>query len=252
MIRFDRFGHDYGNGLVLDGVDITIEPGCISTVCGPNAAGKTTLLRSAAALIEPTRGRVLLDDRPIGSIPVGQRARRLAFMSQRFECASGFSVRRVLELARVMVGRDQAGLDRVVKALELGPLLERGIGELSVGQCQRVALGRALAQCPPDGLLVLDEPLAALDPRWALRTCELLRRRAEAGATILLSVHELSTAARLADRVLLVAQGQLLAHGAAWDVLQPAALEAAYGIPFELLEAADGTMVPIAAPAARM
>ena len=246
MIRFEGFGHDYGEGVVLEGIDLELVPGAITVVCGPNAAGETTMLRSAAGLITPSRGRIRIDGEPIESMPVGRRARRLAFMSQRFECASGFSVRRVLELGRVMVGRDRTTIERVIDELELHELLDRGIAALSVGQSQRVALARALVQCPGDGVLILDEPLAALDPRWASRTCDLLRQRADAGMTILLSVHELAIAARLADHVLLVARGGVVAHGAVEAVLEPAHLEAAYGVPFELLEAADGTRVPVA------
>ncbi len=246
MIRFEGFGHDYGEGVVLEGIDLELAPGGISVVCGPNAAGKTTMLRSAAGLITPTHGRILFDGVPIESIPVGRRARRLAFMSQRFECASGFTVRRVLELGRVMLGRDQAAIERVVAELDLHDLMDRGIAALSVGQNQRVALARALVQCPPDGVLILDEPLAALDPRWASRTSDLLRARARAGMTILLSVHELAIAARLADHVLLVARGGVVGHGTVEEVLEPGHLEAAYGVPFELLQTADGTRIPLA------
>lgn len=247
MIRFEAIGHDYGAGAVLEGIDLSIERGRVSAVCGPNAAGKTTLLRISAGLIAPTRGRVLLEGTPSDALRAGARARRLSFMSQRFECASGFSVRRVLELARVMVGRNAAALERVIEELDLGALLERGIDELSSGQCQRVALARALAQAPPDGIIVLDEPLAALDPRWALVACQLLRERADAGAAVFLSVHELPATARLADVVVLLGDGRLVAAGTADAVLVPDLLERAYGVRFELLEAEDGSRVPIAA-----
>ena len=251
MIRFEGIGHDYGKGTVLEGIDLDVERGHVSVVCGPNAAGKTTLLRISAGLLAPTQGRVLLEGVPSDSIRAGARARRLSFMSQRFECASGFSVRRVLELARVMVGRNAAALASVIDALELGDLLDRGLDELSSGQNQRVALARALAQAPPDGFIVLDEPLAALDPRWALVACQLLSARARAGAAVLLTVHELPAAARLADQVVLLGDGRLVASGTPVDVLAPDRLERAYGIRFELLEADDGSCVPVAAGSPR-
>ena len=246
MIRFEDFGHDYGRGAVLRGIHLDVAKGAINVVCGPNAAGKTTMLRSAAGLITPTEGRVLISGMPVDSIPAGRRARMLAFMSQRFDCATGFSVRRVLELGGVMVGRAPSVIREVAGELELEDLMGTPVAELSVGQGQRVALARALVQSAADGLLVLDEPLAALDPRWAAMTAALLRSRREGGMTVLLSVHELAAAARLADRILLLSGGSVVAHGPVGEVLVPDRLEEAYGVPFELLRSADGTMVPVA------
>jgi iron complex transport system ATP-binding protein len=242
MIRLEGITHHYDRVRVLHGIDLGFEVGQVSAVCGPNAAGKTTLLRIAAGLLKPSGGRVILEDRPIAQVPPGRRA----FMSQRFDCASGFSVRRILELARVLIGRDHASLDRVIEAFELDALLDRGVGGLSVGQCQRVALARALAQVPHDGVVILDEPLAALDPRWARRAADILRQRAAEGATILLSVHELPVAARLADHVVLLSDGGLVANGPVETVFTTQLLERAYGIPFELLIAGDGSRIPIA------
>jgi len=245
MIRLEGIEHDYGRGAVVTGIDHVFSTGRVTAICGPNAAGKTTLLRIAAGLLAPSRGTVRLGDRDLRGLQAGARARRIAFMSQRFDCASGFPVRRILELARVMVGRDAAAISMVVDALGLEPLLDRGIAELSVGQCQRVALARTLAQCPGDGVIVLDEPLAALDPRWAHEASRLLQRRARGGATVLLSVHELAMAARLAEEVLLVGDRRLVASGPTDEVLSVERLEAAYGIPFERLVSGDGTLIPI-------
>lgn len=250
VIELHRIGHDYGRGPVLEGIDLAFATGAVTAVCGPNAAGKTTLLRIASGLLSPGSGEVRLEGTTLGSFAPIERARRIAHMSQRFECASGFPVRRVLELARVLVGRAPEAIDRVIDELELEPLLERGVGTLSVGQAQRVALARALAQLPADGVLLLDEPLAALDPRWQRIATTRLAERARAGATIILSVHELPTAAGVADRVALLADGGLVAEGPAGEVLVPDRLARAYGVPFELLRSADGTPIPIASPGA--
>lgn len=245
MIRFEGVMHDFGRGRVLDGITAELRPGSVSVLCGPNAAGKTTLLRIGAGLLDATGGRVHLDGSELSARSASDRARMLGFMPQRFECTSGFSVRRVLELARVLIGRKQAVLDRVIAELDLEDLLERSVISLSVGQAQRVALARVLAQVPAPGTVLLDEPLSALDPHWEARVADLLRARAAEGATVLLSVHALATAGMIADDVLLLAEGRLVARGPVAEVLEPATLESAYGIPFELVRTATGAVLPV-------
>ena len=245
MIGLHEVGHDYGRGTVLKDVSLEIAPGRVTVLCGPNAVGKTTLLRIMAGVLEPTRGTLHLGTHPYESLGARGRARRLAFMSQRFECSSGFSVRRILELARVMIGRDRGCLDDVVEALELETLLPRTLASLSTGQAQRVACARALIQAPPDGAVLLDEPLASLDPAWSERVGSLLRTRARDGATIVVSVHELPVAARLAEDAMLLFEGCELRHGPAGTVLAPAELERAFGVPFQTIRTADGVDVPL-------
>ena len=245
MIRLDSVAHDYGRGPVVRDVSMELGSGRVTVLCGPNAAGKTTLLRIMAGVLEPTSGRVLLGDRSFDQLGARGRARRLAFMSQRFECASGFTVRRILELARVMIGRDRNAIDAVVEALELGDLLSRTLATLSTGQAQRVACARALIQAPADGVVLLDEPLASLDPAWSERVGALLMRRAREGTTVVVSVHELHVAARLAEDAMLISTGCTLQHGSAATILAPQALEAAFGVPFETVRTTAGVDVPL-------
>lgn len=245
VIQYEGIRHNFGSGDVLAGIDASVRPGQVTVLCGPNAAGKTTLLRIGAGLLSPSGGRVLLKGEDFSTLSVAMRARLLGFMPQRFECTSGFSVRRVLELARVVTGRNQAAVDRVIEEFELADLVDRSVGTLSIGQCQRVALARVLAQVPEDGMILLDEPLSALDPRWENLASEVLRQRAHAGATVLLSVHALATAGRLADDVLLLAQGRLAASGSALEVLDPAILGAAFAVEFELVKSQVGFPVPL-------
>ena len=245
MIRFAHVQHDFGRGLVVQDVDVALAPGKVTVLCGPNAAGKTTLLRIGAGLLTPVGGEVFLNDVAIGSMSGTERARLLGFMPQRFECASGFSVQRVLELAHVMTGRKPKALARVIDEFDLHELCARSIGTLSVGQCQRVALARVLAQIPNDGVVLLDEPFSALDPHWEQRATEVLRARAREGATVALSVHALTTAGRMADDVLLLRQGSLAASGPVEEVLTAETLEGAFGVGFELVLTSDGQRLPI-------
>lgn len=245
MIRLVSVDHDYGRGPVLQDVSLEIAAGRVTVLCGPNAVGKTTLLRIMAGVLAPTRGRLLLGGRSFSALGARGRARSLAFMSQRFECSSGFTVKRILELARVMIGRDQASIDTVVDSLELGALLPRTLATLSTGQAQRVACARALIQAPLDGVVLLDEPLASLDPAWSERLGTLLTQRARQGTTVVVSIHEIPVAARLAEDAMLLSGASALQHGTASSVLAPQALEEAFGVPFETVRTTDGVVVPL-------
>ena len=255
MIRFEQVTHDYGGGAVFRDLEVEVAGGTLTVVCGPNAVGKTTLLRLAAGLLVPTRGRVRLADRPLPEWGLRALSGRRAFMSQRFECATGFTVAHVLELAvpagiwdretRSGGSRDGGTRAQVVEALELGPLLRRSVGSLSTGQAQRVAFGRLLLQCPADGVLLLDEPFAALDPRWSLVFSRMLRERVGQGGTVLVSIHDLGLAGGLAEEVLLLSGEGLAAHGPAAEVLRPEVLEAAYHVGFELLQTRTGRSIPV-------
>lgn len=245
MMQLESISHDYGSGPVLADLEARIAPGLISVVCGANAVGKTTLLRIAAGLLAPTSGRVVLDDRSLTEWSLRERARRCGFMSQRFECSTGFSVRHVLRLAGLATGGRRADESALLEALELSPLLDRPVGTLSTGQAQRVAFARLLLQCPPDGVLILDEPCAALDPRWTLVFGELLRARAAAGGTILVSIHDLGLVGQLADEVLLLAGTGLAAHAPAEEVLVASVLASAYQVEFDVLRTSSGGPIPI-------
>lgn len=245
MMRLVSVDHDYGRGPVLQAVSLGVAPGRVTVLCGPNAVGKTTLLRIMAGVLAPTRGTLFLGERSYDDLGARGRARSLAFMSQRFECSSGFSVRRILELARVMIGRDSKSIENVVEALDLEALLPRTLATLSTGQAQRVACARALIQAPLDGVVLLDEPLASLDPAWSERLSALLAHRARQGTTVVVSVHELPVAARLAEDAMLLSSHSGLMHGNAQVVLAPEALEAAFGVPFEMVRTADGAEVPL-------
>lgn len=250
MIRFEQVTHDYGGGAVFRDLEVEVAAGSLTVVCGPNAVGKTTLLRLAAGLLVPTRGRVWLADRPLAEWSLRALSGRRAFMSQRFECATGFTVAHVLELAiptgsRDGVSRDGGTRASVVEALELGPLLRRSVGSLSTGQAQRVAFARLLLQCPADGVLLLDEPFAALDPRWSLVFARMLRERVGQGGTVLVSIHDLGLAGGLAEDVLLLSGEGLAAHGPAAEVLRPEVLESAYHVGFELLQTRTGRSIPV-------
>ncbi len=205
-------------------------------VIGPNASGKTTLVRLLSRVLEPSGGRILLDGTDVAGLSGPALARRVAVVPQ--DVPGGFP-HAVEEL--VLMGRypraprrffesseDRAAARRAMEAvgvLELrGALLDR----LSGGERQRVMLARALAQEPE--LLVLDEPTAHLDLRYQAECAGLLRRLGrEARLTIVLVSHDLGFAAELCDRLLLLAGGAAVRVGPPEAVIDEAVLESAYG-----------------------
>ena len=211
----------YGTRPVLRGVDLTIEPGRLIALVGPNGAGKSTLLRVFAGLIRPTAGSVTLGGVDIGSLSRRALAARIAVVPQTFDTLFPFTVREIVALGRsARLGlfarpgpADAAAVARAIAEQDLGPLVDRRLDALSGGERQRVVLAMALAQ--EAGVLLLDEPTAHLDPAHQVgivrRAAELARAREMIAVAVL---HDLNLAA-LADRVIVMDAGAVVADGAA-------------------------------------
>ncbi len=241
---------------VLRAVSGSINAGEVTVVAGPNGAGKTTLLRVLLGLVRPLHGRATLADHDIRSIPATRRARHLAYLPQHPDAAFGFSVREVVRMGRyaagALRGADDAALTRALDRVKLLDRADDPLGTLSAGQRQRASLARVLAQL--DGasdprFLLADEPVAALDPHHALDTMRLLRALAAEGVGVLVVLHELTYAARFADRALVLdGEGRVASSGPAAEALRPDRLEPVYGVPFARVgEGASAALVPLGA-----
>lgn len=227
-------------------------PGRITALIGPNAAGKTTLLRLLLGLLTPLRGTAFLGSDPVLSFSPERRARRMAYVAQRPQVDADFTVAQVVALGRYASAPSPAAVQSALEACDVAHLADRSFYDLSVGQQQLTALARALAQVdtPADPstprAILLDEPTAALDPRHALTVMRILRARADAGFVILAVFHDLVLAARFADDIWALSQGCILAAGPRSQVLTSPLLNQIYGTPFAFL---DGSIpVPIQSP----
>ncbi len=224
-----------GRTIVRD-VSLGLEPGTVTVLVGPNGAGKSSLLKLMAGETAPTRGHVRLDGLDIARMPPAALARRRAVLPQSAEVAFAF---RVAEVVRIgLLGTQASAAARITRLLEqvdLPGFAARGYDTLSGGERQRVQLARALAQVEvmdPDKprYLLLDEPTASLDLAHQLLVLRVARAHADAGGAVLAVLHDLNLAAMVADRMVVLVDGAVLAEGPPPAVMTDAVLAAAFKV----------------------
>lgn len=230
-LSFERRGRT-----VLAPLSTRVRQGELAVLLGPNGAGKTTLLRLLMGLAEPTSGRVFCDRVGMSDLPVAERARRVAYLPQQRELAWPLRVRDLVALGRFAYGvapgrlgdRDRVAVEQAIHACELDDLAERRADTLSGGEQARVHCARALAAGTP--LLLADEPTAALDPLHQHRVMRLFRDYVDRGGGALLVLHDIALAARYADRLLWLCDGQLRADGSVVDTLSESRMAEVFGV----------------------
>jgi iron complex transport system ATP-binding protein len=238
-----------GGTLVVDGATLDLRAGELAVLIGPNGAGKTTLARALAGLI-PAEGRIAIEGRSLASLSPRQRAQRIAYLPQGHVFHWPMAVAAIVALGRhphadVFSGlsaADRTAVDHALSATDTLPFAARAVTTLSGGERARVALARALASEAP--ILIADEPTVSLDPRHQLVVMELLAQVAHKGAAVLAIVHDLTLAARFADRILVMERGRLNAQGPAREVLTPERIASVFGVEAEIIDSAVGA-IPI-------
>jgi energy-coupling factor transport system ATP-binding protein len=207
VMRTDKLRIDVGGNEVVRGVSLALARGEIAALLGRNGAGKTTLMRGLAGLVQPSSGTIELGDEPVaGRRAQREASKRVAYVPQRAE----------MLLFRDTVGAevdDEAWLRR----LGLDAYADRHPWTLSAGQRLWAALGTAFVRSPD--VYLLDEPTRGLDPPGKDRLAQILREKADDGAAVLLVTHDVELVARTADRVHLLAEGDIVASGPVRDVL---------------------------------
>ena len=236
-IGFEDLHVRLGNSPALRGLRGRIEQGCVTAIIGPNGAGKTTLLRALLGLIPVHAGSILIDGRPLVTLSMAERARRLAYLPQSGAPHWNVTARELVSFGRLpWRGRlsapgadDAAAVEAALAATDTAHLADRTVDTLSGGERARVMFARVLAQT--SDWIFADEPLANLDPPHQRDVLSRLKSAAhDGGKGVVVVLHELSAAASVADDVLILRDGELIA-----TEMTAQTLEAAFDMPFEMI-----------------
>lgn len=217
---------------ILDGAAIDIRSGEVHALVGPNGAGKSTLFGVLAGDVAPTAGDVILDGTHLRDHRPRDLARRRAVLLQQNAVSFPFSVAEVVRMGRAPWARtpleaeDDARVAEAMRATDIDDLADRTVTSLSGGERARVALARVLAQAT--GILLLDEPTAALDLKHQEDVLRVVRERARADDAVAIVLHDLNAAIANADRVTLLDGGRVVATGTPPEVLTAKRIGAVY------------------------
>ncbi|OUC95925.1 ABC transporter ATP-binding protein [Streptosporangium minutum] len=233
----------YGDRVIVDGLDLGIEAGTVTTIIGPNGCGKSTLLRALGRLLRPTGGEVLLDGKRIDRMPTKEVAKVLGVLPQAPTAPEGLTVADLVARGRhphqtwyrQWSSDDESAVSEALAMTGLLDLGERPLDELSGGQRQRAWISMALAQ--GTDLLLLDEPTTFLDLAHQVEVLELVRRlHGELGRTVVMVLHDLNLAARYADRLVAMRDGKVIAAGPPHEVLTEPLLAEVFELDAKVIE----------------
>lgn len=229
-----------GAGEVLKGVDLDVRAGEVRALLGPNGAGKSSLLGVLTGDLAPSAGDVEIDGRPLGHWSTAELALRRAVLLQQVGVSFPFTVTEVVRMGRApwrgtpLDLEDDNAVAQALAAADVTHLAERQFTELSGGERARAALARVLAQ--RTGVLLLDEPTAALDLRHQELVLQLAQRHAREGGAVVVVVHDLGLAAAYADQVTVLARGQVVADGPPAEALTAELLSEVYEYPVDVFD----------------
>jgi iron complex transport system ATP-binding protein len=246
----------YDRHVVAEHLGVTIEAGELTAIVGPNACGKSTLLRALARMLHPREGAVHLDGELIRSLPSKQVARRLGLLPQSSIAPDGITVTDLVargrhphqKLLRQWSREDERAVTQALDVTNTADLAGRFVDELSGGQRQRVWLAMALAQ--ETQILLLDEPTTFLDIAHQIEVLDLCADLHEQGRTLVMVLHDLNQACRYATRMIAMRDGVLVAQGAPADIITADLVRDVFGLQCRVIPDPE-TGTPLVVPAAR-
>ncbi|GAA3665383.1 ABC transporter ATP-binding protein [Microbacterium marinilacus] len=241
-LRAEHVTLGYDSAPIVDDLSAAIPDRSFTVIIGPNACGKSTLLRGLSRLLTPESGQVVLDGKAITSLPAKDVARRLGLLPQSAIAPDGITVADLVArgryphqgLLRQWSDADEAAVGDALDATGTRSLAPRRVDELSGGQRQRVWVAMVLAQ--QTDLLLLDEPTTFLDIAHQVELMELFAHLNRRGRTIVAVLHDLNHAARYADHIIAMRDGRIVAAGSPAEVVTSERVEQIYGLPNVVIE----------------
>ena len=247
----------YDKRIISESLSVEIPDGAFTVIVGPNACGKSTLLRALSRLLTPKSGSVLLDGKAITSYPAKEVARRLGLLPQSSIAPDGIRVADLVargryphqKLIRQWSKADETAVVAAMESTGVTELSGRLVDELSGGQRQRVWVAMVLAQETP--LMLLDEPTTFLDIAYQIDLLELCAdlNRTQ-GRTLVAVLHDLNHACRYADHIIAMKDGQIVAQGPPADIITADLVEDVFGMPCRIIEDPE-SLTPLVIPLVR-
>ena len=255
-LRADHVSIGYEDSAVIADLSVDVLDGCFTAIVGPNACGKSTLLRGLARLLKPSGGQVILDGHDIGGLHTKEVARRLGLLPQTSIAPEGITVADLVSRGRFPHQKvlrqwsrdDDAAVAEAMRCIGVSELAGRLVDELSGGQRQRVWVAMVLAQRTP--LVLLDEPTTYLDIAHQVELLDLFAMlNREQHRTVVAVLHDLNHACRYADQIIVMKAGSIVAQGDPNAVITEDLVEAVYGLKCQIIDDPQ-TGTPLVVPRA--
>lgn len=245
MLRIKEVCTGYEGREVLHGISAQIEAGKITVLAGPNGCGKTTLLKTVTGIVSKTSGEIWIDGKKIEEYSTQTLAQKIAYLPQKRNVPD-ITVRRMvlhgrfpyLNYPRRYRSEDLEIADQALQQVGMEAYAEENLNQLSGGMQQKVFIAMALAQDTP--AILMDEPTSFLDIAHQIRLMETVKELAVQGKTVVLVLHDLAMALRMADQIILLKDGRICAKGVPEAVYESGVLREVFGIQVKRISTEDG------------
>ncbi|NLN41242.1 MAG: ABC transporter ATP-binding protein [Clostridiales bacterium] len=241
MVRLKNVSAGYNKIEVIKNINISLEEGTITTIIGKNGCGKTTLLKTASNLLEPFRGEILVKGKNIGDMSRKEVAKELSFLPQLRDTPNITVYNLVLHgrfpylgFPRIPQKKDKLIVESAIESMGLQEYIEKNIWELSGGQRQRAYIAMVLAQ--DTDIIFLDEPTTYLDINHQFEILEIIKKLKGMGKTIVMVLHDLSSALAYSDRICLMDKGEIVIYDTPQAVYESREINRIFGLSSEQVE----------------